>query len=172
MDPATVVSIISALGIGSFVGQYLIGSRERRQLRSDVLTQLSYAETARWAGHSKPPTPDFNTSIRDLETAALIARVPRKAVMHYKRLAYTGWWLSVDDAESNPDHEFAGGIDGDLANLIRAAAAEVSHVVWSPWLGRMRLSRRLQKQDQTVRTIDSGGVKHTYARAGEHLGHV
>lgn len=92
MDISGVVSVVGALGIGSFIGQYLIGSQQRRQVRSEVLKHLSDAETARWAGESTP-IPNFTESMRELETAALIARVPRRAVAHYKMFAHCAKWL-------------------------------------------------------------------------------
>lgn len=171
LDTSSVVSVLGALGIGSFVGQYLIGSQQRREVRGAVLRHLEQAESARWAGEAHPPgSPTLQTAMRDLETAALIARIPRKAVMHYKLLAYTGWFLSSDDAEQNPDAEYAGGINGDFANIIRAAAGEVSRLVWSPWLGRLGLTTRLNAQLKAVDAIDDAGVKNLLKYARKYLG--
>ncbi|WP_141797720.1 hypothetical protein [Nocardioides sp. SLBN-35] len=166
MSWSDVVSIVGALGVGSFIGQYLIGSQQRRQVRSDVLKHLSDAETARWAGGTTP-APNFTESMRELETAALIARVPRRVIAHYKVFAYCARWLSQASWDDDPDPEYGGGINGEFADLVRAAAGEVSRVTWAPWWGRVGMKRRLAKRRTEAGHIER--IESTLARAEKYL---
>jgi hypothetical protein len=77
-----------------------------------------------------------------LETSALIARLPRQAVMHDLVFAQAArWWLSDESFEDKEgDQDFgAGGIDGYFANEVTEAARILSRLAWSPWLARIDL---------------------------------
>ncbi len=118
-------SIIGALGIGSFAGQYLIGSQQRRQLRSEVLRHLASTERTRWAGSSStdPSFQHFKDSVRELETAAIIARVPRRPLRLYIQLATVARLTSDDDVKQKDGQEEAGGINTALGRCVRLSAA-------------------------------------------------
>jgi hypothetical protein len=165
VDISSFASIIGALGIGSFVGQYLIGSQQRRQIRSEVLRQLSHAESARWAGSSNYLS--FTEAIRELETAALIARVPRKVIANYTLFAYAARTLSEEDAEENPDQEFGGGINAHFGDLVRAAASEVSRSVWSPWIGRLGAGHRMKQQRNQAAQIEQDAHEPCSSASGQ-----
>lgn len=155
MDISSFASFIGALGIGSFVGQYLIGAQSRRQARSEVLLRLAECEDARWAVLSDHPTLPFHKSVGELEKAALISGAPRKLVEHYKVLAYIVWWKSSSDAEERPNAHDAGERVGDeLAGLTRQAAWDLSRVLWHPWAGRLGMRHRIGKRFARVAVIE------------------
>lgn len=81
--------------------------------------------------------------LRDFQTAALIGRLPRQVVRTYVVLATASHWLSVEDAEENPDSEFAGAINGGLDHLVRDVAPLLTDASWSTsglrWLKRVHL---------------------------------
>ena len=85
--------------------------------------------------------PPFQEASRGLQTAALIAQIPRPVVKRYLELAQAGSWASRDSWESDHDPEFGGGIDATLADCIRLAATAVADVVWAP-RPTMRLTQR------------------------------
>lgn len=158
MDASDVAAIVGALGVGSFIGQYLVGAHQRRQLRSEVLTQLTNAETARWAS-DEPDDPPFVQAIRNLEIAALVAQIPREAIAHYKWLAYPAFWLSRKSyEESGEDQEVGGGIDSKLAEVVRLAASEITKLAWTPWRARLGLKRRLANLQEQAEGIDQPDV--------------
>ncbi|WP_100514693.1 hypothetical protein [Mycobacteroides abscessus] len=161
MGPQEVVSLLGAVGAGSVIGNWFGGSRSRRELRSGVLNAIAVTETKRWA--SDPDSSDFGdfvTAIRDLETAALIARMPRQAVHHYVVFARAARLLSDDNVEYLPGEEdFWGPIDGYFDTLVRDFAEVLTRLVWRPWWTRLRLlldlsilrSRALEFDDQRIR---------------------
>lgn len=167
MDLSAFASVLGALGIGSFVGQYLIGAQGRRQVRSEVLRRLADCEAARWAGPSDlPDAPPFQQAIAELEKAAIVAATPRNVVEHYKLLAYVAWWKSLQDAEDRPLDYDAGGIGPELTPLSREAAWDLQSVVWHPRLGRIRTWRRIKERRRVVAEAEPGLVRN----AVEYLG--
>ena len=91
MSAATVtteiVTVLGVLGVGSIPGQYVASSKDRRETRARVLTALADAESARWVGPDSKTRAKFQTSLHELQTAALVARPPRGAVWEYAVLA-------------------------------------------------------------------------------------
>lgn len=165
-------SIIGALGIGSFAGQYLIGSQQRRQLRSEVLRHIAITERTRWAGASStdPSFQAFKESVRELETAAIIARVPRRPLTLYIQLATAARLLSDDDLELMDGEDGAGGISSEFSRSVRNSAAQVIRLMWSPWLARIGMKRQTQAterevqglKDEVVSAVDRARQFHTY----------
>lgn len=170
VDIPAIASVISALGIGSFIGQYLIGAQQRRQLRSEVLRHLAQTETVRWA-NGVSNGPGFRESIRELEAAAMVSQIPQRVVKQYTIFAYTAWWLSVENwEESSGNEEEAGHIDGQLAELAQEAAVELSAAAWSPWTSKFRRGSRLKKRISRAESIDNLHVTGSLARAKERAG--
>lgn len=101
MDAGQIISLLGALGIGSVIGQYLGSANERRVVRAAALKALAQTESARWVSGngSEPPFPE---TARDLEAAALVARLPRDAVVQYLTLAHAAFWTSQENYEQNP----------------------------------------------------------------------
>jgi hypothetical protein len=120
-------------------------------------------ETARWAGPGKREP--FHPALRELDTAALLARIPRDAVTHYKLLAQAGYWVSAESWEESPDPEWGGEIPATFANLIREAAGELSHLVWSPWLARRGLKRRIKARERRAGAVNDSRVKSALERS-------
>lgn len=168
VNASDIVPLLGALGIGSFIGQYLIGAQTRRQLRSQVLAALESVESARWAGNGSTPT-QYAQAMHELETAALVARIPRIAVTSYKVLASVAQRLSQENYDEEPDPEYAGGILSELADPVRAAAGEISRLVWTPWLGRVGLRRRLRKREALVAAINDPAVARILKRVREYV---
>jgi hypothetical protein len=115
MDLSGIGPIIGALGIGSLATQYLMAARSRRELRGAVLKELTAVERARWVGSAGcGDWREFRTALHSVETAALVARIPRRAVQHYLVFAQAARWLSEESFEERGgDEDFgAGGIDG------------------------------------------------------------
>ena len=147
------------------IGNYIGGGRARREVRGAVLKAIEATETTRWA-----PTiyREFRTAYREVETAALIARVPRAAVRHYLVLAEAGLKLSDDSYEERDgDEEMgAGGIDGYFADVIQEAAEMITRLAWRPWLTRLRLPKDLKSlRDQAQKFSDEErNIKWALAR--------
>jgi hypothetical protein len=88
------------------------------------------------------PRPPFAQASRQLEASALVARISRAAVNHYKMLAWAAFWISAAAFDRDPDPDDGGGsIDARSAALVRGAAADLATVSWSPWVGRIRTVR-------------------------------
>jgi hypothetical protein len=156
VDWPTVVSLLGALGVGSAIGQYVGAGRARREVRSAVLKQLAAVEENRWAyGPGHVDFMAFRASIRSLEAAALVARVPRRGVEHYVVLAQAARWITEENFEEGGGDEDVGGwLAPDFGQLVSEAARTVSNVAWSPWWKRIGLSRRLKKLRTQVTTCD------------------
>jgi hypothetical protein len=168
VDAATVISLVGALGIGSVATQYAASGGLRRQTRADVLKALSNAEKARWVG-PEPHDPPFSVAIRELQVAALVARVPREAVAHYKVLAYAAFWASGRHREAYPDDEFAGSVDTQFADVVREAADDVNRLVWSPTRSRIGLSRRIAARDAKLEELEGSEARSALWRARRNV---
>ena len=170
MNWSVVGSIVGALGVGLLVTQYVLGGQARREVRSAVLRQLAEVEIARWAG---PPGEvdllGFRETVRELETAALIARIPRRAVVHYLVCAYASRWASEEFYERHGDEEVGGILPTDIYNVVRDAAETVSRLAWSPWFSRIGLRRRIKKQRESVLKWDKDD-REFFDRAQKAIG--
>ncbi|CKH13588.1 hypothetical protein PXH78_26895 [Mycolicibacterium smegmatis] len=138
--------LLGALGVASLIGNWFGGGRSRREVRSAVLKALRETESQRWA--TEPDHVgfrDFITAVHDLETAALIARIPRKAVHHYVVLAHAARGLSEDAVDYFPDLKgYSGPINGYFNTLVRDAAGVLTGLAWHPWWSRIVLLRSLR----------------------------
>jgi hypothetical protein len=135
--------LVGGLGVGSVIGNYVGGGRARREVRGAVLKAIEATETTRWA-----PTNyrEFRTAYREVETTALIARIPRAAVQHYLVFTEAGRQLSDESwEERDGDEEMgAGGIDAYFADLVQGAAETITRLAWRPWWTRLRLPSDLK----------------------------
>jgi hypothetical protein len=143
MDLATGVSLLGAVGAGSVLSQYASGGRQRRELRAQVLTALRACESERWVSVDEKRDVRFPDRVRDLEAAALVARLPRRAVSQYASLSLVAHWLSSDAAEDDEDGR--GGIPGKFSDIVRESAALVTGLTWSPRRSRWRMNRRVDE---------------------------
>jgi hypothetical protein len=157
LDTSTIVALIGVLGFGSVIGQWFGAGRERRAARAAVLKALAAVESARWGmGEDGTANKGRSEAIRELQTAALIARIPRAVIRTYAQLATAASWASQESVNihSDPSPEGAA-IDVGLADVVRTAAEIVSDAAWlsplirAPWL-RIRLWR-LAKRSQAIK---------------------
>lgn len=168
MDIAQLISLFGALGIGSILGQYLGTAPERRSTRAAVLKALASVESARWAD-GQEADPSFVECARDLESAALIARLPRRAIAQYLALAYAAFWLSRENYEQDPGHEYSGGINAQFADVVRASAALVTALAWKPLSTSLRLSAKTAEIDSRANEVAHDDVERHLTLARERV---
>ena len=162
------MSLIGALGFGSVIGQWFGAGKDRRSTRAAVLRAIPAVEHARWYREgSEKDGRALTQATRDLETAALIAKLPRPPVRLYVQLATASLLESNVDAEPRGDPEY-GSINMQLSEVVLGAAALVSDTAWASPLTRwFWLRRRIRKLEREIAAIDSSEVKHRiqYARS-------
>ena len=124
----------------SVLGRWLAQARDRRQVRADVLRQLSRVEHVRWASAASS-WEAFQDAVHGLRAAALVAGAPRPLVDQYVRLATIARRMSERSAEIRPPEDGGGSISAGLSDLPRDAAGRLTDHLWHPWRSRWRLSR-------------------------------
>lgn len=130
-----------------------------------MLKHLAHTENARWAP-AESGDPKFRESMCELETADMMARIPRKVIDQYKVFACVAWWLSRESWDNHPFSESGGGlIAGDFADIVRGVAAEVSKSAWSPWAEKVGQTSLLKTNDRAVAVIDDSRVRSNMERA-------
>lgn len=151
-DIATAASLASALGAGGLIGQWYGGGKDRRSTRAGVLKALSEVEHARWYSDRDPQGVErLRAAIRELESASLIARVPRSVVVPYAQLAHVGWEITAEADDRRGDPEYASQTMA-VSDLVRDSAETVSRAAWSSsatrwWWLRWRLWRTRREVD-------------------------
>lgn len=165
MDVLQWVPLLTALGISGLIVGWAGAGKARREVRSGVLKALAATESSRWANGVNYR--EFNTAIRELETAALVARVPRNAIQHYSVLAEAARRLSDDSYEEHDgDEEMgAGAINGYYANLVRDGAEIITRLAWHPVRSRVRLTKDLKFLIAQVEELDDSDIEQTLAGA-------
>jgi hypothetical protein len=166
------VPLLGALGVGGAIGNYVGAGRSRREVRSAILQAIANTEKERW---SKDPDgndySEFVIALRELETASLIARVPRDAVHHYVVLAEAARILSDDAVDFFPgDSSFWGPIDGYFDTLVRNSAAVLTRLAWSPWRARIKLRWNLRKLRARALKFDDETIRWRLAAAQKRRG--
>ena len=155
IDLGSAAALLGTLGIGSVVGQYLSDAKDRRTARAEVLHALSVVESARWAPRLEGE-PSFRDASRQLQTAALIARVPRRLLVEYLTLAQAAAWLSAESWRESGGDEYGNGIDGYLGDSVRFGAQGLADLIWAPLLQRRFVERRgLRRVRQSLLTIEN-----------------
>ena len=155
LDASTIISLIAALGIGSLIGQWYTASKDRRTARAAVLKELAAVEKA-WPAADSPRLSD---AIRQLEIAALVARVPRAAVLPYVQLATAGLWIVQDEIELR-DSPPEVGLAIDVAYAVLDAAEIVSKAAWSsPATRWVWLRWRIRRLGRAVATIENDDAR-------------
>lgn len=159
------VPVASALGAGSVIGGWYGSSRARREARSGILTAIGETETTRWALLADSGDyMGFKLAVRDLETSALIARIPRRAVRHYVVLAETARNLSDDAFDVQyPEEDLSGPIDGYFDDLVRDAAELLCRLAWRPWWTRCVLWLELKSLRSRASKFDEPDIKRRLA---------
>lgn len=175
MDWDVLGPLVGGLGIGSAVSTtistYLTSGQSRRTGRGAVLAALSEVEEARWAGPDDNITySTFLTKCRALETAALIARVPREAVMQYLIYAHAARMCSQDNWDQHGVEEVGGFVDPEVDKSVREAAAVLTGVIWRPWLSRPLLHQRLQAHRRAIYRRSNEPIRYQIKQSREHFG--
>lgn len=153
MDAGTIISLIAALGIGSWIAKLLEKTTQSRQHRAAALKALSHTETLRWA----PQEDGWNhlrSAIHELNSAALIAGVPSSLVRQYTFLCRVAWNLSDDNWEEHGDPAYGGAIPGDIADVVVLSATTVSNAIWRPWYSKLTLPLRRRRVEKAVTAIE------------------
>ena len=144
MELGTVASLLGAVGLGSVATKYLDATVERRKLRASALSALARVESERWVDDSERV--EFVAAARDLEIACMLARIPRAATDEYLVYARAAYWRSMSGVQNQPDSDFAGAIDGHLADLTKAAARYLRDLIYAGSLRRRLLARRMLRR--------------------------
>lgn len=178
MDFSVIGTILGALGIGSLITQYVMASRARREVRGGVLKHLAEVEEARWAGG--PDEIDyraFRKAVHALETAALIARIPRRAVVHYVVFAQAARSITQEYVDIHGYDEEVGSIlFNPVAEVVTSAAQAVTRLAWSPLWGRIGLHWRLKRLREQATSCDAeemqkiSGAQRLYGELPAPLG--
>lgn len=175
MDWEILGPLLGGLGIGSVVSTtistYLTSGQSRRTGRGAVLAALSEVEEARWVD------PDdliqystFQTRCRALETAALIARVPRDAVQHYLIYAHAARIRSQENWDDHGAKEVGGFVEPEVDKNARDAATALTNVIWRPWLSRPFLRQRLHGQRRAVYRRSDERTRYEIGQSRENFG--
>lgn len=138
-----------------------------------MLDALAKVENGRYGGG---PTAlkyrDFRTLTHELETAALIARIPRKAVQHYLVFAHASRISSEELYErhggpTDDDGNEIGWLWADLGNAVQESAEIVAKLTWSPLPAKVFLSRDLRKLRSKTNKFS---IEETRSlEAGQHM---
>jgi hypothetical protein len=138
--------------------QPLISQRtDRRNRRATVLDQLATVEEARWASQelsSDVARSRFETAVRNLRAAALVAGARRSVVDRYIILAAVAMQAAEQSLEESGGAE-AAGIPSGLAELVRNAARIVVDNQWHPYRTALSVGRRLKASEQAERSLRS-----------------
>ncbi len=154
VDIASVVAVLGTFGIGSAVGGYLSSGKARREVRSKVLEALSAVESSRWCDSDSPESwQTLTDALHKLEVAALVARVPYRAVDRYRDVVRASLRHLHEFADDDEGTRF--GLDSSLADQVAAAAADVARLAWSPVLGRVdpRLQKRIRDRTKPLQKV-------------------
>jgi hypothetical protein len=152
-----VVSVLGALGIASIISQWFAAGKDRRSARAAVLTELAAVEAARWARVREEEAAEhtkFQEAIRQLQTAALIARVPRRPVVLYAQLAMVSLWYTRAQVDKYGEPE-ASFLPDDFAFVVRETAEMISRAAWtSPatrWIWLPLRQRHIARQLRAIK---------------------
>lgn len=164
--------IISSLGVGGafggIFGNWIGRSSERRKIRSGVLSAIAKVEDRRWSENPDGEDyPALRTAIYKLEAAAVVARIPRRALAHYVVLASAAHSLSAE----NWYPELGGTLDQYFGATIQDAAEVLVALVWHPWRGRLALRLRLGILRRRIYQIVHDDPKMIRALAGAQKSH-
>lgn len=132
-DWVDVASTLGAAVIGGLIAPQLMQAKERRAARAAVREKIADVEALRWEDE---PYRDFQRAVSALEAAAILARLPRKAVRSY---------LNAADAARRASYVIEDGPDGGPETILlngpesQAVKASLEHlgvVLWHPWTRR------------------------------------
>ncbi|MFG1909012.1 hypothetical protein [Kribbella sp. NPDC048928] len=130
------MSTLGAALIGGIIAPYVTKSRERREARAEVLNAILELEQRRWGeiGYDQ-----FQRAAFALQATAVIARVPRWAVVAYLDVAKAARDTSREfDSDDGPTWV----IDSSEEAKVQRELNRLTRVIWHPVLGRLYGRRR------------------------------
>lgn len=131
MDSELFIQLLGVFGLGSLLTMAVSMREQKRQFRASVITAVGRVEDARWASEASS---NFSTAAHELQTAALMAGLPREVVQAYLILAQAAFSESwADFEEKGVEGLYPGSIHPDHSNIVRRAAELIIQQVWSPW---------------------------------------
>ncbi|MFD2027634.1 hypothetical protein [Promicromonospora aerolata] len=139
----TVISALSAAGIGGIAGHIVAGAKERREARARVFEAVAKVERARWAPASTYE--ELHVLRNEAAAAMLVARIPRRTARQYLVLAHAAGAISEFKYETTDE----GSIPPAIAQATADAARAVVSSAWHPWWGRITALRRRQLDGET-----------------------
>jgi hypothetical protein len=122
MDLASLLSGVGSLGLGTVLGSWISGRRDRRAVQASVIRALEKVENARWFTSTNNSIDPVRTAVAELEETALRAGLPRQPVMLYSALAVASWRISEKDS----DHR----LWTEWADVVTDARDVVKNLVW------------------------------------------
>lgn len=158
MNIGDIGALLTALGVGSFIVQYLLGGQQRREVRSRVLGAIEEVEDARWA-NDDATFQKFRKTTHHLETAALVARLPRQVVSDYIFIAWVAWRVSNESWLEWAEGDGTGSLPGSLADITTEAASDVARCAWSPWIARPRVWLRARGRRVRLKVMDDERIE-------------
>lgn len=151
--------------VGSIVTTYASQSRERRRARADAREAIRKADCLA-ADPPRSPHNDFIAALDNLETAAMLAGLPRALTELHREacewhwvLAINHWRLTQPQSPGVPSYEEGTGNDHQgIEALIcwrtaHQAASLLAAATWHPWVSapyRWYQTRRLTRVLRTV----------------------
>jgi hypothetical protein len=167
-DLNAAVSAIGGLGAGSVLAQYLSAGKDRRSSRATALEALGQVEDSRWVPRPKG-APSFALAARSLQTAALLAHVPRRLLTEYLVLSQAAYWMSNKAFNEGRYPEDEGGaINAELSRAVREAAQGLADILWAPRITRQIIQRRaLKRVARRVQEVGDDDDKSAIARSRE-----
>ncbi len=117
----------------STISPQLAQTKERRSARATVREKLGEVDALRWSGESYL---DFRRATVALESAAIMARVPRKSVQRYIKAAVAARQAS-EILPVGPEGELDGAVDTAHDQAVMAALDDVSRRLWHPWVAML-----------------------------------
>jgi len=158
--------LLTAAGLGSILGslitQFISRGGERRALRAKVREELSTVEQLRWskdnARHVRM-SPEAPAALEEsqaaklaaarlrLQTAAMMAHLPRGIVEEYDHLAVAAHQSSQ---ESLADRQVAS-VPRPVSECVEAAYQLICDLLWHPVLTRLTYRPRFRKLQRLVR---------------------
>jgi hypothetical protein len=128
MDIGSLLSGIGSLGVGTLLGSWLSGRRNREDARANVIHAVEKVERTRWYSSSVETIDPVRAAVLELEATALRGGLPRKPVMLCGALAIASWRISEKDS--------AHLLWDEWADVVTDARDLVKDLVWGDGSGK------------------------------------
>jgi hypothetical protein len=156
-----ITSLLSGLA-GSIITTYGQGARERRKARADTREAIRNADRLA-ADPPNVPFQTFTAALDSLETAAVIARLPRALIRvhrdaceRYWVLAQEQWHVAVGQLSPGSPLSginYKGPRELECWQVAHQAADLLASATWHPWIGAPYRTYRARQLCRTLRSI-------------------